>query len=66
MKIVNSTELLEILNLSKSQSPQSQCVLVMFYAPWCHFCAATAPHYNALARVFPQLDVLAVDTSHFS
>uniref|UniRef100_A0A2C9JBY6 Thioredoxin domain-containing protein n=2 Tax=Biomphalaria glabrata TaxID=6526 RepID=A0A2C9JBY6_BIOGL len=65
VKIVNSTELLEILNFSKNQKV-STCVLVMFYAPWCHFCARTAPHYNALARAFPQLDVLAVDTSHFS
>ncbi|XP_059156799.1 thioredoxin domain-containing protein 15-like [Physella acuta] len=65
VKIVNSTELLEILNFSKNQKI-STCVLVLFYAPWCHFCARTAPHYNALARAFPQLDVLAVDTSHFS
>uniref|UniRef100_A0A0B7B0Z0 Thioredoxin domain-containing protein n=1 Tax=Arion vulgaris TaxID=1028688 RepID=A0A0B7B0Z0_9EUPU len=65
VKIVNSTELLEILNVSKNQKV-SPCVLVMFYAPWCHFCARAAPHYNALARAFPQLDVLAVDTSHFS
>ncbi|CAG5123023.1 unnamed protein product, partial [Candidula unifasciata] len=65
VKIVNSTELLEILNLSKNQKV-SPCVLVMFYAPWCHFCAKAAPHYNVLARAFPQLDVLAVDTSHFS
>ena len=65
VKVVNSTELLDILSLSKSQK-SSACVLVMFYAPWCHFCAQTSPHYNALARAFPQLDILAVDTSHFS
>ncbi|RUS78583.1 hypothetical protein EGW08_013651 [Elysia chlorotica] len=65
VKVVNSTELLDILSLSKSQK-SSACVLVMFYAPWCHFCAQTAPQYNALARAFPQLDILAVDTSHFS
>lgn len=65
VKIVNSTELLEILNFSKNQK-LSPCVLVMFYAPWCYFCAKTAPHYNALARAFPQLNILAVDTSHFS
>lgn len=65
VKVVNSTELLDILSLSKTQK-SSACVLVMFYAPWCHFCAQTAPHYNALARAFPQLDILAVDTSHFS
>ncbi|XP_076450528.1 uncharacterized protein LOC143286711 isoform X2 [Babylonia areolata] len=65
VKIVNSTILLELLSFDKNHS-LSDCVLVMFYAPWCHFCAATAPHYNAVARAFPQLEVLAVDTVHFS
>ncbi|KAK7491239.1 hypothetical protein BaRGS_00017510 [Batillaria attramentaria] len=65
VRVVNSTVLLELLSFDKNQSV-SDCVLVMFYAPWCHFCAATAPHYNALGRAFPQLDVLAVDTVHFS
>lgn len=65
VRVVNSTVLLELLSFGKNQTV-SDCVLVMFYAPWCHFCAATAPHYNALARAFPQLDVLAVDTVHFS
>jgi hypothetical protein len=65
VKIVNSTRLLELLSFDKNHST-SDCVLVMFYAPWCNFCASTAPHYNALARAFPQLEVLAVDTVHFS
>jgi len=56
---------LEQLSFDKNHTV-SDCVLVMFYAPWCHFCAATAPHYNAVARAFPQLEVLAVDTVHFS
>ena len=65
VRVVNSTVLLELLSFDKNHST-SDCVLVMFYAPWCHFCAATAPHYNAVARAFPQLEVLAVDTVHFS
>lgn len=65
VRVVNSTVLLELLSFDKNQTA-SDCVLVMFYAPWCHFCAATAPHYNAVGRAFPQLDVLAVDTVHFS
>ena len=63
--VVNSTVLLELLSFDKNHST-CDCVLVMFYAPWCHFCAATASHYNAVARAFPQLEVLAVDTVHFS
>lgn len=65
VRVVNSTVLLELLSFDKNHTV-SDCVLVMFYAPWCHFCAATAPHYNAVARAFPQLEVLAVDTVHFS
>ncbi|KAL8593224.1 hypothetical protein ACOMHN_009879 [Nucella lapillus] len=65
VRIVNSTVLLEVLGFDKNHS-SADCVLVMFYAPWCHFCAATAPHYNAVARAFPHLEVLAVDTVHFS
>ncbi|PVD37841.1 hypothetical protein C0Q70_00443 [Pomacea canaliculata] len=65
VRVVNSTELLEMLSFEQNHT-HSDCVLVMFFAPWCHFCAATAPHYNALGRAFLQLDVLAVDTVHFS
>ena len=65
VKVVNSTVLLELLSFDKNRTV-ADCVLVMFYAPWCPFCAATAPHYNAIARAFPQLEVLAVDTVHFS
>ena len=38
----------------------------MFYAPWCPFCADIAPHYNAIARAFYQIDILAIDAIHFS
>jgi len=65
VKIVNNTGLLNLLNFEKNDSI-SDCVLVLFFAPWCPFCAKMAPNYNALARVFPQLEVLAVDAAHFS
>ncbi|KAL3876187.1 hypothetical protein ACJMK2_034058 [Sinanodonta woodiana] len=70
VKIVNNTVLLQMLNFERNETDSdnntSDCILVLFFAPWCHFCAKTAPHYNALARAFPQLDVLAVDAAHFS
>ncbi|KAK3579522.1 hypothetical protein CHS0354_028351 [Potamilus streckersoni] len=70
VKIVNNTVLLQMLNFERnetdSENNTSDCILVLFFAPWCHFCAKTAPHYNALARAFPQLDVLAIDAAHFS
>jgi thiol-disulfide isomerase/thioredoxin len=52
--------------LNPKNETEGTCTLVMFYAPWCVFCARTAPHYNALARAFPQMDVLAIDAVHFS
>lgn len=65
VKIVNGTELLNRISFKTNES-SSDCVLVMFFAPWCHFSAQTAPHYNALGRAYPNLDVLAVDAIHFS
>ncbi|XP_033738674.1 uncharacterized protein LOC117326148 [Pecten maximus] len=65
VKIVNNTGLLNALNFDKNESV-SDCVLVLFFAPWCPFCAKMAPNYNALARAFPQLEVLAVDAAQFS
>ena len=37
------------------------CTAVMFYATWCPFSAKAAPHYNALARMFPDVIFLAAD-----
>lgn len=65
VKIINNTRLLQILNFEKNDT-LSDCVLVMFFAPWCRFCSKVAPNYNALARAFPELDVVAVDAAHFS
>ena len=64
VQIVNSTGLLQHLG-AKNES-DGRCAVVLFYAPWCMFCAKVAPHYNALARAFPQLDILAIDAIHFS
>lgn len=65
VQIVNNTGLLYSLNFEKNESG-ADCVLVLFYAPWCPFCAEAGPSFNALARAFPQLDILAVDAAHFS
>lgn len=65
VKIVNNTGLLNLLNFEKNDT-ECDCVVVLFFAPWCPFCAQMAPNYNALARVFPQLEVVAVDAALFS
>ena len=38
-----------------NRSQPATCSITLFFASWCEFSAAAAPHYNALARVFPQL-----------
>lgn len=64
VKILSSTELLDRLGNKNDYS--NNCAVVLFFAPWCTFCARVGPHFNALARVFPQLDVYAIDAAHFS
>ena len=67
VQIVTSSKLLQLLSFEKNETENvTDCLVVMFYAPWCHFCAKTAPYYNALSRAFPQLDFVAVDTAQFS
>jgi thiol-disulfide isomerase/thioredoxin len=39
----------------------NSCVLVLFYAAWCPYSIDFTPTYNALAKYFPQLTVLAMD-----
>lgn len=63
--IVNNTELLSILSFDNN-STEGDCVLVLFFVPYCRFCAAMAPSFNALARVYPQLNIIAVDAAQFS
>ncbi|XP_070544890.1 thioredoxin domain-containing protein 15-like [Ptychodera flava] len=63
-KIINNTDLFQVLN--RTNSTEGPCSVVLFYAPWCRFSAAVAPHINALGRAYPTLQVLAVDAIQFS
>lgn len=60
VKLVNSSVLASTI-IPSSNKTANECVLILFYAPWCHFCAAAAPHYNALARLYPSVHVLAIN-----
>lgn len=64
--IFNSSQLLSHLGSRSNSSIFGRCTVVLFYAPWCTFCVRLAPQYNALARVFPTLDVVAIDAYQFS
>lgn len=63
--IVNNTQLLSILSFDNNNT-EGDCVLVLFFVPYCRFCADMAPSFNALVRVYPQLNVIAVDAAQFS
>lgn len=66
VQILNSSQLLSHLGSRANSSVFGQCTVVLFYAPWCVFCVRLSPHYNALARAFPTLDVIAIDAYQFS
>jgi len=66
VQLFNSSRLLSHLGSRSNSSLFGRCTVVLFYAPWCTFCVRLAPHYNALARAFPTLDVVAIDAYHFS
>lgn len=40
---------------------EGKCILMLFYYDWCPFSAAAAKHYHAIARLFPNLTVMALD-----
>lgn len=62
VQILNaSQDLMELLNPNSSE-----CTMVLFFTPWCHFSAALAPHFNALPKAFPTLHFLALDASQHS
>ena len=69
VEVLNATSFLAKLNEQSNNNVTNRttpavCSLVLFYASWCPFSAKAAPHYNALARLFPDLVLLAVDASH--
>ena len=67
VEVVGGAQLLELLAAPKNESGKTRrCAVVLFYAPWCAFCAQIAPHFNALARAFPQLPIYAIDAMQFS
>ena len=51
-------------NVTNRTTP-AQCSLAFFYASWCPFSARAAPHFNGLARLFPDMKMFAIDTSDF-
>ncbi|XP_039257257.2 thioredoxin domain-containing protein 15-like isoform X1 [Styela clava] len=42
---------------------ETACSVVLFYAKWCPFSMKISPSFNALGRIFTNLDFFAVDVS---
>lgn len=65
VEIVNLTRFDEILSPKQnitSRHVAAPCVLALFYAHTCPFSAMVAPHFNALARAFPSIKMIAINT----
>ncbi|KAK2726442.1 hypothetical protein QYM36_000773 [Artemia franciscana] len=68
IKIVDGAQLNSFLvhnpNITNRTSV-APCVLVYFYAPWCHHSARAAPFMNALPRAFPSIPMLATNSMKY-
>lgn len=51
--------------LTNGKTNSTTCVLVLFYARWCLFSSQAAPHFNALARYFSDIKIVAIDASKY-
>uniref|UniRef100_T1JD07 Thioredoxin domain-containing protein n=1 Tax=Strigamia maritima TaxID=126957 RepID=T1JD07_STRMM len=63
--IVNSSVMLGAV-VPETNISANECALVLFFAPWCHFSALAAPHFNALARLYPTFHLFAINAIKFN
>ncbi|XP_032519365.2 thioredoxin domain-containing protein 15 [Danaus plexippus] len=64
VEIINGSSLAKLLQVKPditSRDVEADCVLVLFYARACPFSAHAAPHFNALARSYPNIKMVALD-----
>lgn len=64
VEIVNTSRFIQILrsrvNVTMRREP-ARCLVALFFARSCPFSAMAAPHFNALPRAFPSMQMVAVD-----
>lgn len=68
VEIINGTHLAKLLTIKPeitSRDTEADCVLVLFHARACPFSAHAAPHFNALARSYPNVKMVALDALKF-
>lgn len=69
LQIINSLK--EVVTLlapygnSTKRSEPGNCALVLFYTKSCPISAGVAPHFNAVSRQFPDLQIGAIDALRF-
>lgn len=65
VELINATRLAEILTPEveiTSKESAAQCTIILFYSKQCPFSYMAAPHFNALARAFPDIKTAALDS----
>ncbi|CAD6194231.1 unnamed protein product [Caenorhabditis auriculariae] len=63
--VLNATEVLALLKY-RDNGRRQWCMLTLFYAHQCPFSRDIAPHFNALAALFPDILPVAIDATQFS
>ena len=48
------------------ENQTNECILIFFYYPWCPYSIRAAPHFNAIARYFPQLHFSALNVYKYN
>ncbi|XP_046386138.1 thioredoxin domain-containing protein 15 [Ischnura elegans] len=69
VEVVDNERLSSLLTVNPnitSRTDPGLCVVLLFYSPTCPFSLITAPHFNALPRLFSNVMMLAVDSMKFS
>jgi thiol-disulfide isomerase/thioredoxin len=60
--LMNSlTDVMTLLAPNKNEPNTGNCIVMLFFAKFCPGCQALIPHYNSLARNFPDVKVAALD-----
>lgn len=63
--MVNSRQLCDILrsdpNITRDDTP-GDCIVVLFYSKECPFSLVAAPHFKLLAHLFPQINMVAINS----
>lgn len=62
MNLTRFDEILTTKSNVTNRTIPAPCILALFYAHTCPFSAMAAPHFNALARAFPSVKLIAINT----